>query len=289
MKTIQKQVDEYLNYCRYVRNMTDQTMQSKEYVFSKFIKETSISDFKELTNKRLNEWVEYQLKSGVGGRTINTRVSHVVAFSKYLRDMDYEVTLRYTLIQKVKEDPPRRLHYTREQIEHVKSHAHTMEWLLIAMKFDSGLRLSELTNLRVVNINGHKLTFLGKGRKDRKSFISDETLERLEQWIEDNQIEDYLWPSPLFKDGRPYSTDEIRHIMHRAFKRVGFDEFYPHSMRHSFGTDLERNGAPITATQRLMGHSSPDTTQKYLHGFDNKLEEIYGKYKPSMKAGTIAA
>lgn len=281
MKPIEKQIEEYLDYCEFVRNMTTQTMQSKRYILKKFMDECGVNDFQIYTNQNLNEWVSNQLKSGVGGRTINTRVTHVVSLSKYLRDMDYSIRLRYTLIKKVKEDPPRRLFYTREQIEHVKKYADDIEWLLTSMKSDSGLRITELTNLRLDNIKGRRLTFIGKGRVSRTAFIGEDTLSRLEKWIKDKGIDDYLWPSPVSSDRKPYSTDEIRHIMHRAFERVGFSEFYPHAMRHSFATNLELQGAPITDTQKLMGHASPNTTQKYLHGFDNKLDEIYDKYHTS--------
>lgn len=233
----------------------------------------------QFTNKHFNAWVEYQLKSGVSGRTVNTRASHIIAMVKWMKDMDYSMQLRVSLIHKVKEDPPRRHFFTREQIEKAKRHAFEMEWLLISIMFDSGLRLSELTNLRLENIKGREVRIIGKGRKARQTFITEPTRQRIDRWVTRKNIDDYMWPSPMYRDGRPYSTDEIRYIMSRPFERAGIEGFYPHAIRHSFGTDLQRNDAPLMAIQSLLGHSSVATTEKYLHGLDNRLEDTYDKYK----------
>lgn len=254
-------------------------MRSKRYILERFAKQRHVSDMQEFTNKHFNNWVEFQLRRGVSGRTVNTRASHMVVFTRWLKDMDYKIVLKFSLIEKVKEDPPRRNFFTREQIELAKQHANHLEGLLIDMTFDSGLRLSELTNLRMENVDSRKLRFVGKGRKDRQSFITEPTRDSLSRWIYEKKITDYLWPSPMYKDGRPYSIDEIRHLMGRPFERAGIEGYYPHALRHSFGTDLQRNKAPIMAIQKMMGHESIATTQKYLHGLDSMMDETYDQYK----------
>jgi len=279
MKPIDKQVEEYLNYCLYNRRMTEQTMRSKEYILNKFAQQRHVDDMQKFTNKHFNAWVEYQLRSGVSGRTVNTRASHIIALVKWLKDMDYSMQLRISLIHKVKEDPPRRNFFTREQIELAKHSASEMEKLLISIMFDSGLRLSELTNLRLENLKDREIRIVGKGRKARQTFITDPTRVLLDRWILRRNIDDYLWPSPMYKNGKPYSTDEIRYIMSKPFDRAGIEGFYPHAIRHSFGTDLQRNEAPLMAIQSLLGHSSVATTEKYLHGLDNRLEDTYDKFK----------
>lgn len=279
MRPIDNQVEEYLNYCLYNRRMTEQTMHSKVYILKKFAVQGGVSDMQHFTNKHFNAWVEMQLKSGVSGRTVNTRASHLIAFSKYLRDMDYDVQLRISLIHKVKEDPPRRNFFTREQIEMVKKFAHPMELILLSLDFDSGLRLSELTNLRLENIKDREIRIVGKGRKARQTFITEDTRALLDRWIVRQGITDYMFPSPMYKSSHPYSTDEIRVIMRKPFKRAGVEGFYPHAIRHSFGTDLQRNNAPLMAIQSFLGHSSVATTEKYLHGLDTQLEDTYDQYK----------
>lgn len=280
MDPITKQIEEYLDFCLYNRNMTKQTMDSKRAVVYQFSRQINVKDLQTFTNDDFNDWQKSLLQSGtVSARTINTRSSHVISMCRWLKDEGYSIPLKHSRIYRLKEDPPRRHFFTRDQIELAKSCASDLAWLLISLSFDSGLRISELQNLRLENINGKTMRIVGKGRKAGQLFMSQETRDRLDVWIERHRIQDHLWPSPAYDDDRPYGADELRYHMRKAFKRAGLEGFYPHSLRHSFGTELQTNGAPIDVTQKLMRHSSVATTEKYLHGLDNKLEDMYEKYR----------
>lgn len=282
-KPIYGQIEEYLDYCR-ARQMTQQTMETKTRVLSKFAELGLVDDMTKCTNQIINKWIAMQ-SSGeatgnkISGRTINCRMAHIIAFAKYLRDMDYEVPLKIRLIEQVKEQPPRRNWFTREQVEAAMDGARPMARLLIAITFDSGLRATELRNLRVKNINGREIRIIGKGGKEGSVFITQQTKELLEDWIEINNITEYLWPSPAYDDGRPYSIDELRYIMRREFKRAGIDGFYLHALRHSFATDIQKRGASISQAQKLLRHSNSATTEIYLHAFDNGMMSVYDQLK----------
>lgn len=298
MKPIDSQVEEYLNYCKNVRRMTDQTMRSKAYILESLAKLRIVDDMIDFDNRIAHRWVQMQLDgtlSGnkVGGRTVNTRMSHVVAFCKWLRDMDYPIKLKIALIEKAEEDPPRRSWFTREQVEAVLETANEMERVLVSLLFDSGLRAFELQNLRLENINGRHMRFVGKGRKQGDAWMTDRTRGWLDDWIYGENIIDYLWPSPIYRDGRPYSTDQLRYIMARAFKRASrraqlrgntqlaekLKEFYPHAMRHSFATDIQENGATLDESKELLRHTNSSTTEIYLHGLDSKMDSVYDRLK----------
>lgn len=282
-KPIYGQIEEYLDYCR-ARQMTQQTMETKTRVLSKFAELGLVDDMTKCTNQIINRWIAMQ-SSGeatgnkISGRTINCRMAHIIAFAKYLRDMDYEIPLKIRLIEQVKEQPPRRNWFTREQVEAAMDGARPMARLLIAITFDSGLRATELRNLRVKNINGREIRIIGKGGKEGSVFITQQTKELLEDWIEMNNITEYLWPSPAYDDGRPYSIDELRYIMRREFKRAGIDGFYLHALRHSFATDIQKRGASISQAQKLLRHSNSATTEIYLHAFDNGMMSVYDQLK----------
>lgn len=289
MRPIDDQVEEYLDYCQNVRRFTEQTMRSKSYILHEFAKLGFVDDMQDLTNRDLHKWVAMQLDgtitgNKVGGRTVNTRMSHMIAFCKWLRDMDYRIGVKIALIEKVEEDPPRRHFFTRKEIERVKRHATLMEKILVSITFDSGLRAFELQNLRLENINGRHMKIIGKGRKEGDLYMTESTRLLLDRWIEEKNITDYLWPSPMYRDGRPYSIDELRFIMRKAFKRVGLKGFYLHAMRHSFATDLQENGARLDESQKLLRHSSSKTTEIYLHGLDGKLDQIYDRIKGGKRA-----
>lgn len=279
IRQIDKQIDEYLNYCENVRRMSEQTLHSKRWICREFLKTIKINSLSELSNKHINEWIEEQTTRGCSGRTINGRLVNLVAMLRYFQDMGISFPkLKLRLIIKCKEQPPRRVYYTREQIEQVLRYADHLEWLLIKLCFDCGLRISELRNLRLMNLNGRMVTFIGKGSKARESYMSEETGSRLDDWIQRNRISDFIWVRTPGKN-EPMSVEDIRYLMRKPFYQAGFKNFYPHALRHSFATDIQKHGASLMETKEMLGHARIETTERYVHGLEGHLEYFFDKYK----------
>lgn len=295
MKPIYKQIEEYLDYCEFTRQMSPMTMHQKRHVLRHFIKVSKIDSLEKLDNGVINRWVLSQSKLGVTNRTINVRMAHILAMVRYYREMGLEMPIKLPLIQKLKEGPARRVFYTKDEIDFVLQFASDFQWLLIKISFDTGLRITELSTLRLDNFFGRMIKFIGKGFKSREAYIPHTTQQRLDKWISNYEIKDYLW---IKGNGDPYGVDEIRIIMRCAFheaarrldseiKNLGdptgeksilvrkLKNFYPHSLRHSFGSDIQKNGYDLMEIQQMMGHSSPETTQRYLHGLDGRLEDLF--------------
>nr|DAS63757.1 MAG TPA: SITE SPECIFIC RECOMBINASE XERD [Caudoviricetes sp.] len=279
LKSIDKQIDEYLNYCENVRRMSEQTLHSKRWICREFLKTIKIDSLSELSNKHVNEWIAEQTARGCSGRTINSRLVNLVAMLRYFQDMGVSFPkLKLRLIIKCKEQPPRRVYYTREQIEQVLRYADHLEWLLIKLCFDCGLRISELRNLRLMNLNGRMVTFIGKGSKARESYMSEEARSRLDDWIQRNRISDFIWVRTPGKN-EPMSVEDIRYLMKKPFYQAGFKNFYPHALRHSFATDIQKHGASLMETKEMLGHARIETTERYVHGLEGHLEYFFDKYK----------
>lgn len=279
LKSIDKQIDEYLNYCENVRRMSEQTIHSKRWICREFLKTIKIDSLSELSNKHINEWIAEQTARGCSGRTINSRLVNLVAMLRYFQDMGISFPkLKLRLIIKCKEQPPRRVYYTREQIEQVLRYADHLEWLLIKLCFDCGLRISELRNLRLMNLNGRMVTFIGKGSKARESYMSEEARSRLDDWIQRNRISDFIWVRTPGKN-EPMSVEDIRYLMRKPFYQAGFKNFYPHALRHSFATDIQKHGASLMETKEMLGHARIETTERYVHGLEGHLEYFFDKYK----------
>ena len=279
LKSIDKQIDEYLNYCENVRRMSEQTLHSKRWICREFLKTIKIDSLSELSNKHINEWIAEQTARGCSGRTINSRLVNLVAMLRYFQDMGISFPkLKLRLIIKCKEQPPRRVYYTREQIEQVLRYADHLEWLLIKLCFDCGLRISELRNLRLMNLNGRMVTFIGKGSKARESYMSEEARSRLDDWIQRNRVSDFIWVRTLGKN-EPMSVEDIRYLMRKPFYQAGFKNFYPHALRHSFATDIQKHGASLMETKEMLGHARIETTERYVHGLEGHLEYFFDKYK----------
>ena len=279
LKSIDKQIDEYLNYCENVRRMSEQTLHGKRWICREFLKTIKIDSLSELSNKHINEWIAEQTARGCSGRTINSRLVNLVAMLRYFQDMGISFPkLKLRLIIKCKEQPPRRVYYTREQIEQVLKYADHLEWLLIKLCFDCGLRISELRNLRLMNLNGRMVTFIGKGSKARESYMSEEARSRLDDWIQRNRISDFIWVRTPGKN-EPMSVEDIRYLMRKPFYQAGFKNFYPHALRHSFATDIQKHGASLMETKEMLGHARIETTERYVHGLEGHLEYFFDKYK----------
>lgn len=279
IRQIDKQIDEYLNYYENVRRMSEQTLHSKRWICREFLKTIKIDSLSELSNKHINEWIEEQTARGCSGRTINGRLVNLVAMLRYFQDMGISFPkLKLRLIIKCKEQPPRRVYYTREQIDQVLRYADHLEWLLIKLCFDCGLRISELRNLRLMNLNGRMVTFIGKGSKARESYMSKEAKTRLDDWIQRNRISDFIWVRTPGKN-EPMSVEDIRYLMRKPFYQAGFKNFYPHALRHSFATDIQKHGASLMETKEMLGHARIETTERYVHGLEGHLEYFFDKYK----------
>lgn len=279
IRQIDQQIDEYLNYCENVRRMSEQTLHGKRWICREFLKTIKISSLSELSNKHINEWIAEQTARGCSGRTINSRLVNLVAMLRYFQDMGISFPkLKLRLIIKCKEQPPRRVYYTREQIEQVLRYADHLEWLLIKLCFDCGLRISELRNLRLMNLNGRMVKFIGKGSKARESYMSKEAKTRLDDWIQRNRINDFIWVRTPGKN-EPMSVEDIRYLMRKPFYQAGFKNFYPHALRHSFATDIQKHGASLMETKEMLGHARIETTERYVHSLEGHLEYFFDKYK----------
>lgn len=276
MKAIQKQIDEYLAYCQNVRRMSEVTIKTKCYILTRFASETGLKDLRKLTNQIFDEYIAHLMENEISGRSINTYVVAIAAFVKYYKELGVAIPFKPFLVQKFKEQKTERKFYTAEEIARVIKEASPDTGLMIRIMFETGMRINELTKLRIMNFSGQKIQFIGKGRKQREVYISPETLDRVENYILANNIRDYLWGATL--NGDPPTSHTIRRKLQRAFNEAGFEGFYPHALRHSFATNLQLKGASVAEIKEMMGHSNVATTEKYLHGFEGKMRELFEKY-----------
>jgi len=151
--------------------------------------------------------------------------------------------------------------------------------------FSTGLRVSELAALNSSDINFERgeIAVLGKGKKLRVVFLSEKALSFIDQYLKNRGFEtqDQTKELPLFissKNSR-FSVRSIERIVAKYAAASGLSKkVSPHTLRHSFATDLLIAGADIRSVQSLLGHSSITTTQVYTHVTDQHLREIHQKF-----------
>ena len=280
MRKIFGQVEKYLEYCEKVRWMTETTMSCKRNVLRRFIKETGLMDLRDLTNKMFDQWVMHEIECGVSARSINIYNAVVVAMVKYYREVGVEVPLNLALIKRLKEGEVRRQFYTAEEIEKVIGMADLQTELLIRVMFETGMRIAEVTRLRLVNFRGRQIRFIGKGRKPREVYITVKTYDLMRKYVAEYGVDDYLWGFyECGGNGEAPTVNTVRNRLKKAFYEAGFVGFYPHALRHSFATDLQLRGASVAEIKEMIGHANIATTERYLHGFDGKMKELFDKYR----------
>ena len=281
MKQINKQMEKYLNYCEKVRGMSETTLRQKQYVLMLFVKVTEISRIENLTNEMFNYWISERIDKGVSAESLNSYNSIVVALVRYHRELGVVVPLNLTLIKKIKGKGNKRLFYTANEILSVVDQADCETGLMIRIMFETGMRIAELTRLRIDNFDGRRVRFVGKGKKMREVYVTDATLALMSEYVMKNGVTGYLWSvcdDGLTCNGEPPTINTIRTRLKQAFERAGFSGFYPHALRHSFATNLQLKGASVAEIKEMIGHSSVATTERYLHGFEGRLEELFDKY-----------
>jgi len=165
---------------------------------------------------------------------------------------------------------------------------------IVELLFSSGLRVSELAALNRDHINIQRREFMvrGKGNKDRPVFISADAADHIKNYLETRN--DSLKPLFIsYRDTTPQHLDtsgNFRRLTPRSIQRIvknyalraGITKHVsPHTMRHSFATDLLMNGADLRSVQSMLGHSNISTTQVYTHVTDQHLKEVHQKFHRS--------
>lgn len=158
---------------------------------------------------------------------------------------------------------------------------------IIELMYATGLRVSELVNLKVndIDLNMALLKTLGKGSKERIIPLGDYALNYLKLYINEyrsllikKNLNDYLF---LNNHGNKLTRQGLFKMLDKLANEQGIKtEISPHTLRHSFATHLLNGGADLRSIQELLGHSDISTTQIYMHVSNQKLNEDYHKFHP---------
>ncbi len=158
---------------------------------------------------------------------------------------------------------------------------------MLELLYATGLRVSELINLKQsqINFNQGVLRIVGKGDRERLIPLGDESQRWLREFINGPRMEillerqtDYLFPT---RRGDRMTRQAFWHIIKRYADKAGVrKKMSPHSLRHAFATHLLNHGADLRVVQMLLGHSDLSTTQIYTHVARERLKDLHGKHHP---------
>jgi len=160
---------------------------------------------------------------------------------------------------------------------------------LLRLMLNTGLRAAEVLKIKTRDIDwssGKLMVRQGKGKKDRSLWVGDEDLAHLKLWMARKaRLPESEW---LFttRDGKLILTRYLRFMVKRLAKKAGISkDVHPHTLRHTFATDLYRQTKNLRLTQKALGHSQISSTMIYTHIVDDELEEALKTFRYGGKNG----
>jgi len=301
MKVLDSLIKDFLEYLEVERGRSQRTIRNYDFYLKRFSKWAGNPIPRKITKEiihRYRLWLN-RLTEGREGETLkkSTQNYHLIALRSFLK---------YLARQDILSLPP-------EQIELAKQSKRTVEFLeaeelnrllsvakkkavgiigmrdfaILELLFATGMRVSELANLKIeqVNLKRDEFTVRGKGDKPRVVFLSDSAKEALKSYLSKRQdTSPFMFVShDRAKAGRkntgPITSRSIQRIVERDATEAGITKkITPHTLRHTFATDLLLSGADIRSVQSMLGHESITTTQVYTHITNKQMKEVHKKF-----------
>lgn len=157
---------------------------------------------------------------------------------------------------------------------------------IIMLLYSSGMRLSEIADLKITDIDSKLMRIKivqGKGAKDRFTILSQQVLLELRAYYLIYKPKEYLFNGD--RPGKRYGMRSIQHLVQKALIKIGLDSknYSVHTIRHSFATHLVDNGTDLHTVKELLGHSSLQTTMQYMHLTSKRIKNIVNPYDALMQ------
>lgn len=289
-------IDDFLNYLRYERRRSPETILSYELSLRGF--ETFfLSVDKQLTWATVDEdiirdWMAHMMEHGIQASTVNTRFAALRSFYRYAlsrgsveRDPSYRV------------EPPKAPkplpHFLKEKemdrllddMEWGDDYESLLERAIVVTFYETGIRRAELVGLddRDVDFAAKQVKVTGKGDKQRLVPFGNELEETLRRYMEARDAKVTRTDDATFvsEKGRRISSEKVYAIVRRRLAQVSTQsKLSPHVLRHTYATAMLNNGASIESVRRLLGHASASTTEVYTHTTFEQLKRVYKDAHP---------
>lgn len=294
---------DFLEHMEIEQNRSQNTISNYDHYLQRLVEFDSELTMAKIDNELIRKWrLWLNRKKDAHGAPLSktTQNYHLIALRsllKYCAKRDIS-TLTSDKIELARTTRKQVTFLTPEEIERLLNQPDTSkeqglrDQAIIELLFSGGLRVSELVGLNKDDINLKRREFMvrGKGQKDRPIFISQQAAHTIDRYLKKRQ--DTLQPlfirysgaEDVLNDGeyRRLSARSVQRLVQRYAKLAGITKkVTPHTMRHSFATDLLMNGADLRSVQALLGHSNISTTQIYTHVTDPHLKEVHANFHRS--------
>lgn len=289
-------IEKYLNYLKYELNYSDNTVNSYRKDLEVYLDYLNMfkKDYRYMTKEDVIGYLKY-LDKLYKNKSIARMVSSTRSFYNYLKNNNIIDSNIFNRVKnpKVEKKLPNYLNIleVEELLDHFKSDdpKDIREELIFEIIYSTGIRVSELSNLKIKNIDfdNKQIKVMGKGSKERIVFYGDVLSKLLDLYLTSSRPlyeniddkNDYLL---INNKGARLSVASIEKYLDDLLKRLSLSHrVTPHELRHTFATHMLDNGADLRTIQELLGHESLKTTQIYTHVSIDRLRNVYAKAHPN--------
>ncbi len=288
--------ESFLNYIKYEKRFSTHTWVAYKNDLGQFVRYcsemTGDFDVKKVHSKLVRDWVVALMETGLTPRTVNRKISTLNSFFTHLMRENVldKNPVMFIPLPKIREKLP--FFVEEKNLAHLlddgffeKDFSGNRDKLIVALLYGTGIRLAELLDLQISNINREECLIKVRGKRNRERFIPyPRPLNTI--------IEDYLRiREEIFAGSSGYLvlTDKgekaYPKLVYRVVKRnldkvTTLEKKSPHVLRHTYATHLLNRGADLNAVKELLGHANLAATQIYTHTTFEKLQKVYKQTHP---------
>jgi integrase/recombinase XerC len=287
-------MDAFLHYLQFEKKYSTHTLVSYQTDLNQFTEflhtQFTIDSVDVISHIHIKSWLASQINEGLTSRSVNRKLTTLKTFYRFLLREGHVKTNPLIKIQGPKVEKRLPVFVDQRSINNLfDSDSHftdepesQVSRMLMLTLYTTGMRLSELRQLRVGDVDVYKsqVKVLGKRNKQRIIPITVELLNELVAYIKqhEKQQDDYLFSDP---DKKMLNPRKIYAIVNRHLSNVTtIEKRSPHVLRHTFATHLLNNGADLNAIKELLGHANLAATQVYTHNSIERLKKVYKNRHP---------
>lgn len=293
------EITDYKYYLKSERGLSDNTilayMQDLLQYRTFLEKYQKVTESSQITKIHIRKYLVSLKRNKLSNSSITRQISCIKSFHKFLTLENYvkeDISIDILSLKKERKLP---VYLSIKEVEDIINIINTNNPLglrnkaMIELLYGSGLRISELLNIKMsdIHLNSGFINIIGKGNKERIVPMGDMAVTSLRKWITDGRTKlphlpgDFLF---INKSGKSLSRQGVWKLIKKwAIDAEIEKEISPHSLRHSFATHLLANGVDLRYVQDLLGHSDISTTQIYTHIGNETLKKIYNNAHPRAK------
>lgn len=293
MMKIDDAIEDFINYCVFEKglsNKTDESYNNDLKVYKEFLQERNVFKVNEIRDTDIKDFLKMR-NNDSNTATIAHNLTVIKNFHSYLLKRGLVKTNVSENINrpKLKKGLPKTL--SMENVNKLldiplESPFDYRNKAMLELMYGAGLRISELINLTIndIDINNCLIRIMGKGSKEREVPLGEYSIYYLKLYLEKrcllvkkNKCEKLF----LNNHGNGMTRQGFFKFFKQLLKKNGLNEdYYPHTLRHSFATHLVNHGADLRSIQEMLGHSDISTTKIYTQVSDDKVKEDYNKFHP---------